>query len=128
MEGKEEQPFQKLSVVASSGPGQQAAQAFQKHEEKSSPLVRAECGCACGFLGGGTVSLSASSSDSSLASTVLPTEAQYGRFQLRDFCRDSRVGLALSYSLGVHVHHPHLFEFRYLSCSDLPRAPRVETQ
>ena len=38
------------------------------------------------------------------------------------------MGFALSYILGVHVDHPHLFEFRYLSCSDLPRAPRVETQ
>ena len=83
---------------------------------------------ACGFFSGGTVTLSASASDSSFASTVLPTEAQYSLLQLRDFCRYSRVGLALSYSLGVHVDHPHLFQFRYLSCSDLPRASRVETQ
>ena len=69
-EAKEEQLVQQSVVVASSGTGQQAAQAFQKHEEKSCPLVRAGCECACDLLGGGTVSLSASSSsDSSLAST-----------------------------------------------------------
>ena len=39
----------------------------------------------------------------------LPSEAQYSRFQLRDVGRDSRVGFALSYSLGVLVDHPHLF-------------------
>jgi hypothetical protein len=42
----------------------------QKHEEKSYPLVCAGVlRVVCGFLGGGTGSLSASSSDSSLAST-----------------------------------------------------------
>ena len=145
-EAKEEQLVQQSVVVASSGARTTSGAGSQKHEEKSCPLVRAGCWCACDLLGGGTVSLSASSSsDSSLASMssaaavsfdsccdsllgacvcllllrlvprlrgVLPTEAQYSRFQLCDLCRDSRVGLALSYRLSVHVHHPHLFEFR----------------
>ena len=59
---------------------------------------------------------------------VLPTEAQYSRFQLCDFGSDSRVGFALGYGLDALVDHPHLLQFRKFSCSNLPCAPRVETQ
>ena len=40
---------------------------------------------------------------------VLPTEAQYSRFQLCDFGSDNRVGFALGYGLDAFVDNPHLF-------------------
>ena len=65
-EAKEEQLVQQSLVVASSGARTTSGAGSQKHEEKSCPLVRAGCWCACDFLDGGTLSLSASSSESSL--------------------------------------------------------------
>ena len=124
-EGKEEQPFQKLSVVASSGFRTTTGAGFLKSMKRSrvplcvrsaGVLAASSAGALCrsplplpsrpspprppprshptsaaaAYLVCAGVLCVSSSSESSLASTVLPSEAQYSRFQLRDVGRDSR--------------------------------------
>ncbi len=40
----------------------------------------------------------------------------------------ARVGFTLGYSHDALLDHPHLLQFREFSSSDLPCAPRVESQ